>query len=477
MVDFGGIRFAVRAIFRKFAPATAVARLAGLRIGGGRRSFRTGRVATVAALAVTTFTYRMRHLIIFITLLLAAQVMPVRADDGRDGYCATADTIVTDSTLCDTLCVPASLPWPQNVQERIGELLDSRMFETSQVGMMVYDLTADSAIFCRGERLMLRPASTMKVLTAVSAIDRLGGSYQFRTSLCYTGTVNSGTLTGDVWCVGGFDPLFDGDDMKAFAESLRQIGVDTIRGRIVADKTMKDSGRLGEGWCWDDDNPTLSPLLISRKDVFVERLVCELREAGVTVDAFCAEGALPDGAYVVCTRFHTIDQVLLGMMKDSDNLSAEAMFYQLAADGGNHPAEASHARTAIRRTIGKTGLDGREYKIADGSGLSLYNYVSAELEVLLLRYAYLNTDIYMHLLPALPVAGEDGTLKSRMRGTPAESNVRAKTGTLTGISSLAGYCTAANGHQLCFAIINQGVMHGRSGRAFQDRVCSVLCEP
>lgn len=397
--------------------------------------------------------------------------------DACERESADVDVLVADTVVCDTIGEPEALPWPRNVQERVGHLLDNKMFESSQVGLMVYDLTADSAIYRYNEKQMLRPASTMKVVTAVAAIDRLGGSYQFRTSLYYTGEISNGTLTGDVWCVGGFDPLFNSDDMTAFVESILQMGIDTIRGRVVADKSMKDSDRLGEGWCWDDDNPVLSPLLISRKDCFVERFVSELRDAGVVVDASCSEGTLPGGAFVVCTRFHTIDQVLTRMMKDSDNLFAESMFYQLAAMSGGRPARSSHARKAIRRLIGKAGLNGSDYKIADGSGLSLYNYVTAELEVQLLRYAYRNTNIYLHLLPSLPVAGEDGTLKGRMRGTLAEGNVKAKTGTLTGISSLAGYCTAANGHTLCFAIINQGVMHGSSGRAFQDRVCSALCRP
>jgi D-alanyl-D-alanine carboxypeptidase/D-alanyl-D-alanine-endopeptidase (penicillin-binding protein 4) len=78
-------------------------------------------------------------------------------------------------------------------------------------------------------------------------------------------------------------------------------------------------------------------------------------------------------------------------------------------------------------------------------------------------------------MPALPVAGVDGTLKSRMQNTLAQGNVRAKTGTLTGISSLAGYCTAPNGHELAFAIINQGILDKTTGKAFQDRVCQVLC--
>jgi D-alanyl-D-alanine carboxypeptidase/D-alanyl-D-alanine-endopeptidase (penicillin-binding protein 4) len=95
---------------------------------------------------------------------------------------------------------------------------------------------------------------------------------------------------------------------------------------------------------------------------------------------------------------------------------------------------------------------------------------------MLLRYAWRNSVIYEHLAPSLPIAGVDGTLEKRMRGTVAQGNVRAKTGTVTGISSLAGYCTAANGHQLCFSIINQGVMRGSDGKSFQDRVCVALCE-
>jgi D-alanyl-D-alanine carboxypeptidase/D-alanyl-D-alanine-endopeptidase (penicillin-binding protein 4) len=79
-------------------------------------------------------------------------------------------------------------------------------------------------------------------------------------------------------------------------------------------------------------------------------------------------------------------------------------------------------------------------------------------------------------VPALPLAGVDGTLKDRMQKSKAYRNVRAKTGTLTGISSLAGYLTAANGHQFAFCIINQGVVKAKDGKDFQDKVCRYLCE-
>lgn len=407
--------------------------------------------------------------LLFLALTANAQI---RFDEGDDDALA-ADTLLIDSVSPEQ----QSLPWPQSVVAGIDNLLKSDMFETSQVGMMVYDLDADSAIYCHNERQLMRPASTMKLLTAITAIDKLGGSYQFKTDLCYTGEVTDGTLSGNIYCVGGFDPRFNIDDMRAFVESIRKMGVDTIRGNIYADKSMKDEAQYGEGWCWDDDNPILSPLLVGRKDVFIDRFVQELREAGIVVDAFTGQGRKPDDAFCICRRFHTIDQVLMRMLKESDNLYAESMFYQIGAASGSQPATAHSARSVMNRLIKKVGLDPKRYNIADGSGLSLYNYVTAELEVRLLRYAFKNNNIYLHLHPSLPQAGTDGTLRKRMTSPFTQGNVYAKTGTVSGISSLAGYCTAANGHHLAFAIINQGLLHGRNGRSFQDRVCTILCQP
>lgn len=385
------------------------------------------------------------------------------------------ETEEPDTFQVDTIDV--ALPWPRNIQYRLDSLLRHPMFETSTVGLEVYDLTADSILYKVNEHQMLRPASTMKLLTAITAIDKLGGSYQFRTQLYYTGKVEDHTLTGDLYCVGGFDPRFNIDDMNAFVESIRCMGVDTIRGSIVADRSMKDADLLGEGWCWDDDNPPLSPLTIGRNTQFVDRFIRQLVDDGVVLDVRISDGTLPDSAFHLCSRFHSIDQILLRMMKQSDNFYAEAMFYQLAAHQGHRPARAKDAAAIIKRLISKVGLGHRPYRIADGSGLSLYNYLSADLEVRLLRYAYRNSTVYLHLLPSLPVAGSDGTLRNRMRGSFAADNVKAKTGTLEGVSALAGYCTAANDHRLCFSIINQGVMHTSNARRFQDRVCNALCAP
>ena len=365
-----------------------------------------------------------------------------------------------------------------NVQQRLDSLLQHPMFQTSQVAMMVYDLMADSVIYQLNAQQLMRPASTMKVVTAITALDHLSGDYQLCTRLYHTGELMNGKLTGNLYCVGGFDPRVTELDIKALAHQLHQLGVDTLEGHVIADKTMKENLEYGEGWCWDDDNPKLIPLTIGRKDNFVNRLIQEMKNDGVEMsNASSDERRCPETAALLALRTHSIDELLWRMMKKSDNFYAEALFYQIAAALTNkRSATAADARTAVNRLIRRVGLNDKDYRIADGSGLSLYNYVSAELEVRLLRYAWQNEKIFNHLYPSLPIAGVDGTLEKRMRKTAAEGNVHAKTGTVTGISSLAGYLTTADGRPLAFCIINQGILRSQPGRDFQDRVCRVLCE-
>ena len=145
---------------------------------------------------------------------------------------AQTEQVVADTVTTDTAAVV--LPWPQNVQARLDTLMLEPLLESTQLGMMVYDLTADSLLYSVGAKQTLRPASTMKLLTAVTAIDLLGGEYKLNTSLRYMGTVMDSVLTGDLICVGSLDPMFDANDMRAFVESVRGLGVDTIRGRLVA---------------------------------------------------------------------------------------------------------------------------------------------------------------------------------------------------------------------------------------------------
>lgn len=365
--------------------------------------------------------------------------------------------------------------WRDELCQKLDQLCASSLFETSQLGLCVYDLTADSMLYTVNPRQRMRPASTMKLVTAITGLSVLGGSYTFQTALYHTGTVCDRVLQGDVYVVGGFDPRFGKDDLYAFAEELKLMGVDSIAGTLYADVSFKDTLRWGEGWCWDDEAERLTPLLYQGKDCFMEQFVRTLEEMGIATSSQLLQGICPKDAFYITKRTHALDQILMPMMKDSDNLYAEALFYQLAARSGMPYASARQAVSRIKELIRTLGYDPDRYRIADGSGLSLYSYLTPELEVAFLRYAYRHTPIFTPLYSSLPVAGRDGTLENRMKRGKAYKNVRAKTGSVSAVSSLAGYARASNDHLLAFCIINQGLERLKAGRDFQDAVCEVLC--
>lgn len=372
---------------------------------------------------------------------------------------------------------PKSASVTSVLQARLDSLLTDPMFEQTQLGLYIYDLTADSAIYKHNHRQLMRPASNQKVVTAIAALDYLGGNYHYATSLYTHGSLCDSLLQGDIFLRGGLDPRLDSTDVAAFAQALFEKGVRRIEGNLFLDASLKDSLLYGWGWCWDDDNPKLSPLLYEGRPSLADRMIDALTETGIDLCGVMCDSLLPDSAELLLTRSHSIDQILMPMMKDSDNLYAESLFYQMGAKSGEAFPGRDQSIQPVHRLIKRVGLNPADYRIADGSGLSLYNYVTPELLGKILRYAYRNKRIYNHLLPSLPVAGEDGTLRKRMRKGYAHGKVFAKTGTVTGISTLSGYLTAPNGHRLCFSIMNQGLRRVATGRDFQDRLCEALLTP
>jgi D-alanyl-D-alanine carboxypeptidase/D-alanyl-D-alanine-endopeptidase (penicillin-binding protein 4) len=323
----------------------------------------------------------------------------------------------------------------------------------------------------------MRPASCQKLVTAITALHFLSGNYQLRTDFRITGNVTGGVLNGDLCIVGGMDPLVNSEELLQAAATIKQQqGIESIAGNLIYDLSMREDAPLGWGWCWDDDYGPLSALLVDGKDTFEQNWLQALSKAGIHVSSQVGQRATANKqSRSVYTIRHSIDEVLEPMMKNSDNIIAECLFYQIAASTGQKNAGHKQATKCTEELLREIGLEADNYKVADGSGLSLYNYVSAEMLVAMLCYAWRTPSIREHLLPSLPIAGFDGTLQKRMIGTEAEGNVRAKTGTVTGIVSLAGYLTATNGHTLAFCIINQGVSSSSIGRDFQDEVCQELC--
>lgn len=369
----------------------------------------------------------------------------------------------------------------QPLAARLDRLVADTLLADSEVGIAVYDLDDDTLLYSHQADKLYRPASIQKLLTAITALEFLGKDHPFTTTLWHTGVVTpDSVLEGDLYVVGGFDPLFTRHDMTHFARSAREAGIKSVCGRIIADVSLKDTLKWGSGWCWDDDMPPLTPLTYERTDTFPSALRHSLLSEGISLaDSTTGYACTFPDSVAVClaTCEHTLEQVLDRMMKKSDNLHAEAVFYHLAQAGKSAPyATAEEGAKMMEKLLVRTGLTPSRYRIADGSGVSLYNYLSPSMLLALLKYAWKHPHIYQPLHRSLPIAGIDGTLQHRMKsGSPAHRRVWAKTGTLTGVVSLAGYARAQNGHTLAFVLINQNTLKARPIRAWQDRFCGELC--
>jgi D-alanyl-D-alanine carboxypeptidase/D-alanyl-D-alanine-endopeptidase (penicillin-binding protein 4) len=184
---------------------------------------------------------------------------------------------------------------------------------------------------------------------------------------------------------------------------------------------------------------------------------------------------VPHGAPEIARREHRLDSVLTYMNLVSDNLSAENVLKTMAAEKTGTPGSAAAGAEMVRRFLAGIGIDTTRMVIADGSGVSRYNLTSAEAVTTLLAAMRRRTDIFRTWYQTLPVAGVSGTVSARMKGTPAQGNLRAKTGTLEGVSSLSGYVTTADGEELAFSILMQHFpQRAREYRRVQDRIGAFL---
>lgn len=210
--------------------------------------------------------------------------------------------------------------------------------------------------------------------------------------------------------------------------------------------------------------------------VFIERL--QAKGLDVNPEYGFAEFVQDSLSHRIAGYETPLQEVVNETMKESDNLGAEALLCKLAVHYKKGKRVSwNDGLEVIREQIKLLGHDPENYKLADGSGLSSYNYVSPALLVDLLRYCYGNTELFQRLYKSLPIGGVDGTLEHRMRkGTKAYMNVHAKTGTITGISTLSGYLKSANGHNIAFAIMNQNGLSGAKSRELQNLICEMLCE-
>jgi len=222
-----------------------------------------------------------------------------------------------------------------------------------------------------------------------------------------------------------------------------------------------------------------SSVNIYRPDLYFLTLFREkLENSGIKVDGKVSLLKRPSSTKWLSVFSHQYDSVMVYMNKRSDNLCAEMTLYSLAASFNNYPVTAPEGVIVIDSLLSLCGVEENNYVIADGSGVSRYNLLSAEQILSVLKYMYTNDSYLFNIYyKSLPIAGVDGTLAKRMNGNNAEGKVRAKTGTLRGISCLSGYTTAKNNHLIAFSILEQNFVEQTIyARFIQDLICELLSQ-
>jgi D-alanyl-D-alanine carboxypeptidase/D-alanyl-D-alanine-endopeptidase (penicillin-binding protein 4) len=172
-------------------------------------------------------------------------------------------------------------------------------------------------------------------------------------------------------------------------------------------------------------------------------------------------------------RSPELSEIIKVVNKRSQNLYAEQLLLTIAAEYGE-VASAAAGIEVVASTLARMGISKNEFSMRDGSGLSRFNLISPHSVSLLLRYMSKH-EYFPYFYDSLPISGVDGTLRSRMKKTPAEGLVRAKTGTVGYVRNLSGYVESENGEKFLFSfLVNNYLLPTPSINNLQDRIGILL---
>ena len=143
----------------------------------------------------------------------------------------------------------------------LNKIVNDKFFEQSQIAIEIFDLTEGKSLFSHNNKLLLHPASNMKLLTSAAGLVFLGPEYEFTTTLYYNGVAEGVTLYGDLYIVGGLDPDLTLNDLDSLVQALKSLEIRFITENIYADISIKDSIYWGRGWMWDDNPDPGAPML------------------------------------------------------------------------------------------------------------------------------------------------------------------------------------------------------------------------
>ncbi len=347
---------------------------------------------------------------------------------------------------------------------------------SGKFGLYVYDLTAEKPVYAMNEKEGISSASCMKLLSGVAGLKLLGTKYMYQTSIYTRGKMDSDTLRGDVSFKADLDPQLQDEDMRQFAQALRRKGIKKIDGKLIIDLFLKEPVKSEEHWYPWDLSFSKYGVIYKGPERVKRALKGAIRAAGIQLkDDQIVMARVPKDSHCIYRYYSGINKVISRMWKNSSNTKATTMLYTIGkkVNPKGNPTEAGvkYLQNFLHKEIGMTDST---LVVHDGCGLCTHNHLSAEALVRILDYGYHDKEIFDYLWRYLAISGVDGTL-ARF-GYELRGKVHAKTGTLShpyGISSLAGYCKAQNGHLLAFAIMDSE-MSVLDAHVLQRKLCKIL---
>ncbi len=387
----------------------------------------------------------------------------------------------------------------QSLEKKMSALLNR--YNHLHIGCEVYSFKQQKIIYSYHANQLFTPGSNTKLFTCLFALDLLGEAYRFQTSLLTDGTISGSTLKGNLYLQSSGDPSLTTDDLKVLFNKLIEKGITTITGNIYVDRTVFDGEYFAPGTTVEDiGRGWMSPLsgfMVDRKPVtlcsadtaylnkdithcFFEAVPFvneQLSKLGVGFDGTLSFAQCPEQATLLASYYSDVlSQLITKTLKSSDNLYADCLFKKMSTVLYGFPGSWANGTKAMGFFSEAIELE-HPVILRDGSGLSRYNLVSPHDIVSLLVWATAQV-YFLEFMQTLPIAGVDGTLLKRM--LPIASQVKAKTGTLGGVSALSGYLETED-DMFAFSIMINGYsaypsIDSTPKKEIEDALCLLLAE-
>lgn len=352
-----------------------------------------------------------------------------------------------------------------------------------QTAAVAVDLRSGATVFAQNATASLLPASAGKLPVSLAALDVLGPRFRFRTEVVGVGERRGRVWHGSLWLVGYGDPTLAVSDLDRLARSFAATGIRRVDGRVFGDDTRYDSRRDGIGWkpsYLGLESRPISALSVAKIPITgphgsaiasARAYVAALERRGIAVTGRAGARRAPPGASSIAFDLsEPLSTLLRRVNAASDNYVAEVLLKELGAMAAEQGSSAVGIRV-VRRTLRDLGVPLTGVRLADGSGLSRFDRLTAESLVAMLRTATTDPALARPFLASLAVAGVSGTLERRLDTRPTRGRVVAKTGTTRRASALAGFV----GRRYVFAILQNGrPVPYWTARAAQDRFVTIL---